>query len=208
VNRAALVLAPFLVVGLVLGCGPDRAAELRQEIAKLEQDRVPLDALEKATHEADAAEADAAARVREADEARAELAKLEAEAKRTAEAFARQVATNEALRAKIDDTTQHIAAARAQEADLAARVAREQEQAGYLRDQAQTLAQQVRPDDPDWANARRIENPEVGSAVAAAESLRDRLGWVYGLEAAPVASEPPAAPGAGGAAQGGEAPTE
>jgi septal ring factor EnvC (AmiA/AmiB activator) len=225
-SRASVVLFSLVAAGLALGCGPDRAAELHQEIAKLEQERVPVDALEKAKQEADAAERDLAARAEEQGEARAELSKLEAEARRTAEAFDREVARNAELRSKIDDASQRTAAARKRDEELVAEVARERERAGYLRDRAETLARQMRPDDPGWANARRVGNlsqllaeaartypddpvlarlagtdlgpsdeARVGAAAAAAAALCDRLRFVYGLEAAPVAAEPPAAPG-------------
>lgn len=222
-RRTALLLIPLLLLsGTVAGCKPDRRMELRKAIAKLKEERVPKEVVAKAKQDADDAERAVEQREQALSAVRDQLAKLVAEGKGTAEAFNRQVARNQDLRREIDRTNQEIVAARKQHQELAQEIAHAKERAGYLRDQAVTLARQIRPGDPAWANARRIQNlsqvlhdaakaypkdpvlarlarsdlgttqqPAVAKAVSTAQALRDRLRWVYGLDAKDVAAGPP-----------------
>jgi DNA-directed RNA polymerase beta subunit len=161
-------LAPVLLVILAAGCAPDRAPELRKEIAKLQEERSPVEAVEKAKADADAAEAQLAARNQELEQARAALSGVEADVQRAKKAIDREVQRNEELRSQVDEAGQRTLAASKRSAELVAQIAQERARADYLRDRAETLARELRPDDPDWANARRVE----GLSQLLAEAVR------------------------------------
>ncbi|HXK21505.1 MAG TPA: hypothetical protein VMS55_02390 [Myxococcota bacterium] len=164
--RIALVL--LAVLGASSGCAPDRAPELRKEIAKLEEERSPTDAVEKAKADADAAEAQLAARNQELEQARAALSGFEADVKRTSAALDEEVQRNQDLRSQIDEAGQRALAASKRSEELVAQIAQERARAGYLRDRAETLAHELRPEDPDWANQRRV----LGLSQLLAETVR------------------------------------
>ena len=161
-------LATVLLAILAAGCAPDRAPELRKEIAKLEEERSPSEAVEKAKADADAAEAQLAARNQEREQARAALSGLEADVQRAKEAIDREVQRNEDLRSQVDEAGQRALAASKRSEELVAQIAQERARAGYLRDRAETLARELRPEDPDWANARRVQ----GLSQLLAEAVR------------------------------------
>ena len=189
-RRASVALLSLLVLGSGSGCGPDRAAELRKEIKKLEDERTPIDAVQKAKADADAAEAELTVRSHEVEKARSELASLEAEVERTGQAFDREVALNQELRSQIDDATQRMVAAAKRNADLVAQIAEERERAGYLRDRAEPLARELRAGDPAWANARRVQN--VSQLLAeAAQTYPDDPVLARLARGAPRPSDPP-----------------
>ena len=164
--RVALVL--LAIVGASSGCAPDRAPELRKEIAKLTDERSPTDAVDKAKADAEAAEAQLAARNQELEQARAAVSRFEAEVTRASADLDHEVQRNQDLRTRIDEAGQQTIAASKRSAELVAQIAQERDRARYLRDRAETFARELRPADPDWATERRV----LGLSQLLAEAVR------------------------------------
>ena len=143
-------------LALLLGCGEDRATPVREEIAKLKKVRVPAEQLETATRDAADSESARDAAVAKADRDEADLAAAHAEADRLRAALQHEADRNGDLRAEIDGKTAPLAAAAAQTDALEKKVAERRKRLGVLRDQAKALAKALQPQDPAWAEARRL----------------------------------------------------
>ena len=151
-RRAVTVAA----LALLLGCGEDRATPIREEIAKLKKQRVPAEQLETATREANESERARDAVVAKADRDEADLAAAHAEADSLRAALQHEADRNADLRAQIDAKTAPLAAAATQTDALEKKVAERRKRLGALRDQARALARALQPQDPAWAEARRL----------------------------------------------------
>lgn len=140
----------------LVACGADRLAELDVEMKKLEKERVPFDALEKARAEADDAEASLAA----LRDSLAASERLEAQSASRRDALhqdlARERAELEADGPRIEEARQAIAHALDETKRLDAEVASVREGARLVRDQAAALERQLRPGDAAWATERRL----------------------------------------------------
>ena len=150
-------LASAALLLLLLGCGEDRVTPLKEEIAKLKKERVPQEQLETAKREAaeaqvtrDAAVARAAEDEQAVEAARAELERLRA-------ALQHEVDRNVELRADIDARLEPLNKAGAAVDALQAQVTERRTHLDVLRDQAKALARAMRPDDPAWAEKRRLQ---------------------------------------------------
>jgi DNA repair exonuclease SbcCD ATPase subunit len=148
--------AALLALALLLGCGEDRATPIRDEIAKLKKERVPADQLDTATVDAAGAEAARDAAVAKADRDEAELAAARAELERLRASLQHEVDRNAELRAQLDAKNGPLAEATAQTDALEKKVAERRKRLGVLRDQAKALARALQPQDPAWAEARRL----------------------------------------------------
>jgi chromosome segregation ATPase len=151
--RRGAVLA---VLALVLGCGEDRATPIRNEIAKLKKERVPAEQLETATREAAESESARDAAVAKADRDQAELATAHGELEQLRASLQHEADRNAELRAQLDAKNAPLAEASAQSDALEKKVAERRKRLGVLRDQAKALARALQPQDPAWAEARRL----------------------------------------------------
>ena len=152
-----LALAAGLALA-VAACTNEKAESLRAEIAKLGKERVEASTVEKAKQEAAEAEAALAASRAAVDQARDELGKREAERDRLKQNLAAEVARSERLRGAIDAAVRSAQEATARNQDLDAKIGGEKRDATAVRDQAAVLAREIRPADPAWATARRLDN--------------------------------------------------
>jgi chromosome segregation ATPase len=154
-TRAARALS-LCGLALLVGCGEDRVTPLREEIAKLKKERVPLEQRETAKREADEAEASRGAALARAAEDEAALAAARGELDRSRAALQRETDRNAALRADLDARREPLAAVASGVEGLETRAAERRRRLGVLRDQANALARALRPDDPAWAEKRRL----------------------------------------------------
>jgi chromosome segregation ATPase len=152
-SRSAAVCA---ALAFLLACGEDRATPIRDEIAKLKKERVPAEQLETAAREAAESEASRDAAVAKADKDEAELAAERAELERLRAALQHEADRNAELRARLDAKNGPLAEAAAQTDGLEKKVAERRKRLGVLRDQAKALARALQPQDPAWAEARRL----------------------------------------------------
>jgi len=155
VTRARRVTA-LAALALLLGCGEDRATPIRAEIAKLKKERVPVEQLETATREAAESESARDGAVAKASRDEAELAAAHAELDRQRAALQHEADRNAELRAQLEAKSAPLAAAAAQADALEKKVAERRERLGVLRDQAKALAKALQPQDPAWAETRRL----------------------------------------------------
>jgi len=154
VKRLALAAS----LAMAAACTNEKAESLRAEIAKLGKERVEAGTVEKAKHEAADAEAALAASRAAVDQGRAELEKQEAERDRLKQGLAAEVARSERLRGEIDAAIRSTQAATARNQELDTKIGREKRNATAVRDQAAVLAREIRPADPAWATARRLDS--------------------------------------------------
>ncbi|HXZ84608.1 MAG TPA: hypothetical protein VEI82_03870 [Myxococcota bacterium] len=154
-TRAQRAVA-LAALALALGCGEDRATPIRAEIAKLKKERVPAEQLEMATREAGESEATRDAAVEKAKRDEAELAGAHAEVDRLRAALQHEADRNAELRAQLEAKNAPLAAAAAQTDALEKKVAERRKRLGALRDQAKALARALQPQDPAWAETRRL----------------------------------------------------
>jgi chromosome segregation ATPase len=152
-SRSAAACA---VLALLLACGEDRETPIREEIAKLKKERVPAEQLETATREATESEATRDAAVAKADKDEALLATERAELERLRGALQHEAERNAELRAQLEAKNAPLAEATAQTDGLEKRVAERRKRLGVLRDQARALAKALQPQDPAWAETRRL----------------------------------------------------
>lgn len=150
-------LALAASLALAAACTNEKAESLRAEIAKLGKERIEAGTVEKAKQEAADAEAALAASRAAVDQGRAELEKQEAERDRLKQGLAAEVARSERLRAEIDAAIRSTQAATARNQELDTKIGREKRNATAVRDQAAVLAREIRPADPAWATARRLD---------------------------------------------------
>ncbi|HTO05723.1 MAG TPA: hypothetical protein VMR86_01595 [Myxococcota bacterium] len=150
-RAGALVLALLL-----LGCGEDKVTPLREEIAKLKKERVPAEQLETAKKEAGEAETSRDAALARADADEAGIAAQRAELERLRGALQHEVDRNTELRAAIDARQQPLANAVSGVNDLEVRANERRRYLTTLRDQAKALAKALTPEDPAWADKRRL----------------------------------------------------
>ena len=193
-------LGPLVLLALcaAAACAPDPREALREEVKQLEAARIERSAVDQARGEADAAEAQLAERRREAEAVAAGLAAREAEAKRLTDEYAAETRRNERLRDEIRAGQERGRAASERGAELAAQVEKARARAAWAREQAQVLARELRPGDPDWATQRRLRAlAEFAQRLAAEYSDDPTL--------ASLAASLSASPAAGdGAARGAE----
>ena len=147
-----------LVCALLIGCGPDRVAEINAEIEKLTAERVEASVVNAARSEADAAQKQLAA-------TQAELEPLRAEGKRLADrkaellgSVAHEAELTERTRAEIAATQQATAAAVAETEKKDGEIVQARSRALAVREQAAVLAREIRPGDPPWATERRVKS--------------------------------------------------
>jgi DNA repair exonuclease SbcCD ATPase subunit len=151
-------LASLLLVALVsAGCTNERAEALRKEIAELHESRVERSAIEAAHREREEAEARLASLRADLEAEREALSGLETEGERLRAALAAEGARNEHVRNRIEEVAEQArqTAARGQELDR--RIGQIRQEAGWVCEQADVLARELRPDDPTWATARRLD---------------------------------------------------
>ncbi len=145
-------------------CTNERAESLRAEIEKAKKERVEVAVVEKAQQETAQIEAALAASRGALEQARADVAKLESDRDQARAALAAEVTRNQRLQAEIGEVAQRAQERAARGQELEAKIARAQARASWVRDQAAVLAREIRPDDPAWATARRIDT--LGEFVA------------------------------------------
>lgn len=143
-------------LALLFACREDRVTPLREEIAKLKKERVPTEQLETAKREAAESEATRDAAVARASQDEATLAAAHAELDRMRAALQSESDRNAKLRAGLDARREPLATAASSVDALELRAAERRRQLGVLRDQAKSLARAMRPDDPAWAEKRRL----------------------------------------------------
>lgn len=185
--RGSFLLAAILMAGAI-ACGPDRAAQLRTEIAGLKEARMERSAVGKAQEEAKAAEAAAGERSAELQKAQAQLAEREAEAERLQSAFDAEVKRNAELRAAVDAEQVQIQEKAEAAARLERQVAEVTARAQWAHDQAEQLAKQLALDDPGWAAQRRLRALDEFLAGLAREYPDDALLSDLALAMKPVAA--------------------
>lgn len=143
-------------LALALACGEDKVTPLRDEIAKLKKERVPVEQLETARKEAAESEAARDAAVVRAGEAEAALAKAKVELERQRAALDHEAERNAEIRRQIDDQREPLAAASASLDALEVQATERRRKLTVLRDQARALGSAMHPGDPEWAAARRL----------------------------------------------------
>jgi chromosome segregation ATPase len=157
VTRAArLGLILGLSGALLIACSDDRAQALHAEITKLKGERVPKAQLETGHREADEAEAAREAAVAGAHEAESAAAAASAEAQKLRGELDHEAARNAELRGALDAQSEPLAQLGAKVDALDARAVERGRHLALLRDQALALAAALRPDDPAWAEERRL----------------------------------------------------
>jgi len=153
---ARLAAALFLLVAV--SCTNEKAESLRAEIEKLRKERVEKGTVEKARQESAEAEALLASSRKALEQARSDLEKQQAELDKARAEMAAEVSRNAELQAQIADTARRAQEQAAQGQELDAKIARAKARAGWVRDQAAVLAREIRPEDPSWATARRLQS--------------------------------------------------
>lgn len=153
---------------VLLACENEREVALRAEIAREAEARVEIAAIEKARAEADEAAVLLAEGRASLDHARAALSKLESERDAARLAFESEVARSGALQAQVQDVVTSAQQAAEQGRRLDAKIEEVRLRATWARDQAASLAREIRVDDPAWATARRLDAlAEFADRVAA-----------------------------------------
>ncbi len=215
-------IAVLVLLAATVGCGPDRAAELEQQIAQLQQERVERKAVDDARGEADAAEAAARTAAAELPALRTERAAMERGEAATRAALATEQTRTEQARRETADTRQRCRTVLADAEELEKQVQRARLRAGVARDQAAAFARELRPGDEAWATEHRLRSfseflarlaqeypddpvlarlaqqasgstdPRAASGLAS--RARDRLMAVYGLGPDAVGTAPPETP--------------
>ncbi|HTO69262.1 MAG TPA: hypothetical protein VMR31_05320 [Myxococcota bacterium] len=178
----------FAALALLFACGEDRATPIRDEIAKLKKERVPAEQLEAATKDAADSEAARDAALAKADKDEADLAAAHGQVDALQAAMQRETDRNADLRAQLDAKVEPLNRANADTAALEAKVAERRKRLGTLRDQAKALAKAMHPQDPAWAEARRIAAVRDFGADVAAQLPGEPA--VQGLSRALEASPP------------------
>ena len=153
-KRLAAAVALFLAAS---ACTNERAESLRAEIEKAKKERVEVATIEKAKAETAAAETALAASRMALEQARADGAKAESERDQLRAALAAEVARNDRLRSEIEAVARRAQEQAAHGQELDASIDRRRARATWVRDQAATFAREIRPGDPDWATARRLD---------------------------------------------------
>ncbi|MFI5317400.1 MAG: hypothetical protein ACHQ6T_17000 [Myxococcota bacterium] len=148
--------ASLSALALALACGEDRVTPLREELAKLKKERVPQEQLATAVREAGEAESARDAAVARANADEAALAAARAELDRARAALQRETDRNAQLRSDLDARREPLAAVASGVDALEARANERRRRLGVLRDQAKALARALRPEDPAWAEKRRL----------------------------------------------------
>ena len=143
-------------LALLFACREDRVTPLRDEIAKLKKERVPTEQRETAKREAAEAESARDAAVARASQDEAALSAAHAELDRMRAALQRESDRNAKLRADLDARREPLTSVASSVDALELRAAERRRQLGVLRDQAKSLARAMRPDDPAWAEKRRL----------------------------------------------------
>ncbi|HTO52199.1 MAG TPA: hypothetical protein VMR50_02350 [Myxococcota bacterium] len=152
----ARALTACAALALLFACGEDKVTPLKAELEKLKKERVPQEQLETAKREAAESEAmrDAAVAKATTDEASVESAKAELE--RLRNEMQRETDRNLELRKQIDENVDKTNASASGVEALDKQVAERRKRLGVLRDQAKALARALQPQDPAWAETRRL----------------------------------------------------
>jgi predicted nucleic acid-binding Zn-ribbon protein len=186
-TRARRAIA-YAALALLVACGEDRATPIRAELAKLKKERVPTEQLDTAKREASESEATRDAAVEQVGRDEAQLAADRAELERLRAALQKESDRNADLRAQLQGRTEPLNAATAQSSALETKVAERRKRLGVLRDQAKALAKAMQPQDPAWAEARRLAALRDFDADVAAQLPAEPA--VHALSSALDASPP------------------
>ena len=159
--RRAAAWACAVALGFgALACSDPREVELVQEMAALQESRVPKTSLERMKVEADAAEARVAELAPQLDAVRGEIEARKGASAALEAGMQREIARNQALNSDIQAAQDSLRQAVEKQASLEQEVARERARAQTFVDQAGVLSRELRPDDPDWALRLRIRTVE------------------------------------------------
>jgi hypothetical protein len=149
------------IVGLAcaaLACSDPREAELTKEIAALEESRTPKASYDVMWREANALGEEVDALGRELEALRPQLAAAQEAATATEAEFAAELARNETLNREIQEGQQRLREAAERQAALEQEITIARGRAATFKDQANVLARELRPEDPDWARRLRIKS--------------------------------------------------
>lgn len=183
-GRAPARVAVLIAAMLASGCGPDaRVAPLREEITRLEQERVEPIAVERARDEAESATRDVVVARSELAALRLRLDELVATRDRLAVERAQAEAGVAAARAATTAARQRIEETASRGRALDAELARVRGRAALVREQLSVLARELRDDDPAWATERR-RRTLAETLQRAARTWPDDP-WLVALAAAP-----------------------
>jgi hypothetical protein len=152
--RGASVL---LLCVVVVGCEPDRVAEVSAEIEKLKADRVEASVVSQAHSEADAAEHRLGETKATLDQLRKEAVGLGAREKELEAALAHEAELTEHARTDAATARQAAAAEQAETEKKDREIGLARSSAMGVREQAAVLAREIRPGDPAWATERRVK---------------------------------------------------
>jgi hypothetical protein len=141
-----------------MACEPEGLEGLRGEIAKLQEERVEAQAVEKARKAADGAEQELEAQTDLVDQMREREAESAATQKELERAGAAETERARALRDEVLAVQQQTVEQARLVAERQQEIDRARERARFVCDQASTLARELRPQDPDWATARRVQS--------------------------------------------------
>lgn len=181
---------PMLLLSVALfACKNEREGELRAELARTAEERVEITAIEAARAEADEVAARLDAGRAGLDDARAQVAKAEAERDALRSAFDAAVARSGALQAEVGAVVSRAQEVATRGQRLDEEIERLRARATWARDQAVALAREIRPEDPGWATARRLDALAEFAERIAREYPGDRE--VVALAREPVRSAEP-----------------
>lgn len=155
-----------LLGALALACSDPREAELAQELVSLQASRVARTSFERMRAEVDTSEGEIGALEADLEALRAAFGEAQAAAGATDAAIQREIERNGVLNQEIRDGQQRLQEAAARQAELEKELSIARARAETFRDQANALAKELRPDDPEWAVRLRLR------------SLREFLGEV------------------------------
>jgi hypothetical protein len=147
-----------LTLVIAVACTNERAESLRAEVEKLKKERVDKTLVEKAKQEAADAEGLLASSRKALEQARSDFEKQQAELEQARAALAAEVSRNAQLQTEIAEATRRAQEQATEGQDLDAKIARAKAGARWVRDQAAVLAREIRPEDPSWATARRLQS--------------------------------------------------
>ncbi len=153
--RRAPVLS--LALSAAWACSDPRVPELAQELAALKESRTPRASFERMRSDADDAERGVQALEQELEALSGELDGALAAAASLEAAFQAEVAQNAELNREIQEGQQRLRDATARLAELETQVSIQRARAQTVKDQAASLARELRPDDPEWARRLRIQ---------------------------------------------------
>lgn len=168
VRRLTLLL---LLAGTA--CNDGREEALRAELTRLREERVEKSVAERAQLETREAEGAAQQAREELEAAREGLLQQEAKATALRAAVAAEVERNGRLTAELSASDQSIRAELRRIETLDREISRIRKRATLARTQGETLAREIRAEDPEWATDRRLEALAEFLDALAEESPQD-----------------------------------